>query len=247
MLGSNKLQGPSIKFLIGELEFLRFDANSDPDEPWNLTGSLSDGAGAVVHFERNNVLACSGNWDVELEGQLLTFRRGARNIVLQLKLEPDQIVINLLNLKWPSGFGLKINSKGRLEMENLKHSEYNNTLNYISYDNVTISYRAPLRILSAGNNSATITVSNDCDLSGLFNLNSYNSDTIFVKLEFMFIQSAANVGERVRGSHCKNLSFGDCNLWSTDNTVDLNQAMMLKRFLSKDIISCEEGEHAIQN
>jgi hypothetical protein len=92
-----------------------------------MTGVLAHGAGTVARFSKNRLVACSGNWDVELSGQHLTFRVGKGAIVLRLALQPHELAVEQLAFVWPSGLSLTINHSGDLFIDNLHHTGLGNT------------------------------------------------------------------------------------------------------------------------
>jgi hypothetical protein len=119
---------------------LEIESPTDDFEPWLLTGTIVHGAGHVARFERNRVIACSGNWDVELTGQTLTFRRKLGDIVLQLGLAPSELRVERLDLLWPSGVRIAIEASGAITMSNLKHTGRNASAKQIVMrDNTYIS------------------------------------------------------------------------------------------------------------
>lgn len=138
-IGSNVLRGPHVGLRLGSTPLLRIDAAVDDLEPWSLSGVLVHGAGEVARFEQNRVIACSGNWDVELAGKLLTFRPKHGEIVLELALGSDELGINRLQLAWPSGVRLTVDRSGDVVMENLRNTANNNELGRISFSKNTIA------------------------------------------------------------------------------------------------------------
>jgi hypothetical protein len=121
-IGTNVLEGPAAGLSFGPIKLLTVEAGADTFESWTLSGALTHGQGQVARFERNRVVACSGNWDVELQGTSLTFRAGPGKIVLELSLEPDQLGIQRLDFQWPSGFRLRVDTAGEMRLDNLRHT-----------------------------------------------------------------------------------------------------------------------------
>lgn len=127
-IGSNLLRGRKVGLSFGLTPLL--DVELPPGsayEPWRLNGSIVHGAGHVARFEGNQVVACSGNWDVELVGKRLTFRQRRGAVMLQLGLGPDEIRIERLDLVWPSGVRLQIDAEGSIVLENLRHTARRNS------------------------------------------------------------------------------------------------------------------------
>jgi len=120
-IGSNNLQGKEVRLTFGGRLLLQIEGSTDEDElaPWTLSGTLVHGNGVIAKFERNEILVSSDNWDVEVAGPLLTFRRRKGSIALQLRFQPDSIAIVRLHLIWPSGLELIVNADGDIEMLNL--------------------------------------------------------------------------------------------------------------------------------
>jgi hypothetical protein len=136
--GTNILSGRTVGFSFGPQLFFRIDTSDDTLEPWMLSGSLFHGRGNIVRFERNEVLSCSGNWDVELTGRDLTFRCRPRGVVLQLRFSATEIAIERLNLEWASGVTMSIGPDGALCMMGLSHSAYRNRANRVVFKNCRV-------------------------------------------------------------------------------------------------------------
>jgi hypothetical protein len=124
-VGSNRLTGPSVGLCFGSFRLLEIQASGDDFQPWVLSGAFVHGAGHIARFDRNTVVACSGNWDVQLSGHDLTFRAGPADIVLQLGLFPTELRIQRLDLRWPSGVRFTIDNAGTICMENLRNTATN--------------------------------------------------------------------------------------------------------------------------
>lgn len=129
--GTNLLVGTTVGFQFGPVELLRIEAGTDPLEPWLLSGGFADGTGDVLRLERNDVVACSGNWDVTFAGTLMTYRAGQRRVVVELEVRPDELGINRLNLEWPSGVILEVTRAGDVVFKNLRHTIHRNQANNI--------------------------------------------------------------------------------------------------------------------
>lgn len=137
--GSNLLIGSIVGFTFGPREILRIDAGEDPIEPWLLSGGFAHGAGEVLRLERNDVVSCSGNWDVHFEGTLLTYRAGLGVIVAELDITDTEIALSRLNLQWPSGVELEVTRGGSVEFRNLKHTAFRNEATAVRFSECTVT------------------------------------------------------------------------------------------------------------
>jgi len=168
-IGTNLLIGPSVGLAFGSLALLEIHAGRDRLESWTLSGTLTHGAGTVARFDRNDIIACSGNWDVELAGTHLAFRTAPGQVVLMLSLEPDELAIERLDLRWPSGFSLYVEASGDITLDNLRHTGSGNSgNNWVLRDNriVAAGSTGKSRFHLLGSGMATNTILSDLELSG---------------------------------------------------------------------------------
>lgn len=118
-LGKGMIRGASVGLHIGPHRLIKIHGTDDPLTPWLLSGAFHDGATCYVKFEKSEVIASTDNWDVEFVGSVLTIRSALGRTVLQLGFEDDALAILALDLVWPSGFRIALNSAGGLCFENL--------------------------------------------------------------------------------------------------------------------------------
>lgn len=117
MVGNNALFGQRARIAFGTTTLLEVRSTSDPVEPWTLAGTFVHGKGRIVRFEDSEVVVCRDNWDVELVGDMMTFRAAQSIVVLQLVLQPDCIRVEQLSLEWPSGALIHVSSNGNVAID----------------------------------------------------------------------------------------------------------------------------------
>jgi hypothetical protein len=116
---------------------------ADESETWTLTGVLAHGEGSLVRFNNNEVEMCRSSWDVEMAGKTLTIRSAKGLVALQLSLEPHEIGIERLALRWPSGMSLDVEASGDIVLDRLMHSEFRNFASDIRLMNVRVEDGGP--------------------------------------------------------------------------------------------------------
>lgn len=143
-IGSNLLQGPSAGLRLGSVSLLKVAAGADEFDTWQLSGMLTYGDSHLVRFRENEIEVCRSNWDVELVGQLLTIRTAHRQIALQLSLRPNEIGVERLALKWPSGVEVTVDSQGDIIFDRLMHTEFGNLASNIRFSNTRVTSTNPI-------------------------------------------------------------------------------------------------------
>ena len=88
-LGANVFRGCGSLITLGETPVLSIGPPSEVGAPFTLSTFFSDVAGRVTCVIDQNVWrAATENWDIEWSGPRLIVRRGRRDIVLDLTVEP---------------------------------------------------------------------------------------------------------------------------------------------------------------
>lgn len=142
-LGNNVLVGQRVGLSIGDQRLLEVGVGADESETWTLTGVLAHGEGSLVRFNNNEVEMCRSSWDVEMAGKTLTIRSAKGLVALQLSLEPHEIGIERLALRWPSGMSLDVEASGDIVLDRLMHSEFRNFASDIRLMNVRVEDGGP--------------------------------------------------------------------------------------------------------
>lgn len=73
---------------IGDEDLLTIDAPEEPGGPIRVNATLYDGGDVAFRIEDNAIVLNRDNWDVELEGPLLTVRRGLGDVFLRYRFVP---------------------------------------------------------------------------------------------------------------------------------------------------------------
>jgi hypothetical protein len=93
IIGSNRLECVRNVLCIGQTVVIGIDKPEEPGGPVRLSAWFHHLGHDFFRIEDNWWIASSGNWDVELEGQYITIRRAARDIILKLKTDPPNVII----------------------------------------------------------------------------------------------------------------------------------------------------------
>lgn len=93
---------------IRGVDLLSFKPPVEPGSPMLLSGHLADATGATtLKIEENVWSAGDENWDVEVQGPLITIRRGPKDIALQIRVTPPHaIAIERIDMEF-DGYHLK--------------------------------------------------------------------------------------------------------------------------------------------
>jgi len=120
--------------IIHGVPVLSVSPPEDIGGPVRLSGFLCDSQGREsISIVNNQFAVNSGNWDVDIRGNVVTFREKLREISLQIKLDPPRgIVIEKINMLF-RGVRLK-GDQDKLEIS------YNNGQSWIRFSSCSMSH-----------------------------------------------------------------------------------------------------------
>lgn len=84
------------------IDVIRVDPSSVDDEPGSISAVFTDDHGKeVLRLEQNAWIGSLANWDIEITGARISVRNLAKQIVLQLRLDPPgRIVVEHLDMRF---------------------------------------------------------------------------------------------------------------------------------------------------
>lgn len=105
--GNRQEQGDRAGISINGIPVFRLERE---EGEWLITGNLCDDLGrATLRFQRGELIASRGQWDVTLEGHVFAVRRASGNVVAELAINADQRVVELrrLSMRLANGYHLE--------------------------------------------------------------------------------------------------------------------------------------------